>query len=90
MVDSSSHLTNLEFLIFNRSGLCLMHADLQEGAILPCSGQMPVKLSDKTRIANTYWKQLKKTAMEDSYQQEEWFADLNKVEKKLLDDLRSA
>ena len=71
MVDTSSHLTNLEFLIFNRSGLCLMHADLQEGAtgqaILPCSGQMPVKLSDKTRIANTYWKQLKKTAMEDTY-----------------------
>ena len=67
-----------------------MHADLQEGAILPCSGQMPVKLSDKTRIANTYWKQLKATAMGENYQREEWFGDLNKNEKKLLEDLRVA
>ena len=30
-----SQKKNLEFLIFNRSGLCLCHIDLQQGEVLP-------------------------------------------------------
>ena len=67
-----------------------MHADLQEGEILPCSGYLPVKLCDKTRIGGQYWKTLKKEAMVDNYKSNEWYSEMNKNEKKLLEDLRTA
>ena len=30
-------------------------------------------VSDKTTIASVAWKELKETAMEDTYQEEDWF-----------------
>ena len=32
-----AQIQNLEFLIFNKSGLCLLHADLINNEILPCT-----------------------------------------------------
>ena len=38
MVESQqTQIQNLEFLIFNKSGLCLIHADLINNEILPCT-----------------------------------------------------
>ena len=40
MVDASTS-QNIEFLIFNRNGLCLFHADLVASEILPTTSMKP-------------------------------------------------
>ena len=46
MVSSSSR-NNLEFLIFNRSGLCLCHIDLIAGEVLASTSAKPETVTEE-------------------------------------------
>ena len=46
---SADARNNLEFLIFNRSGLCLCHIDLQNGEVLPTTSVKPEEITNEQK-----------------------------------------
>ena len=46
---SADARNNLEFLIFNRSGLCLCHIDLQNGEVLPTTSVKPDEITNEQK-----------------------------------------
>ena len=47
-------------------------------------------LCDRTLIDGVTWANLKPKAMADNYEQEQWYIDLNMVQRRTLEDLRKA
>ena len=49
MVSMETTRSNLEFLIFNRSGLCLCHIDLLQGEVLPTTSNKPEEITQEQK-----------------------------------------
>ena len=52
------------------------------------SKEEPTKISDETIIGGTSWNVLKTKAMQDDYDKQEWFKQLDEDEKDQVDILR--
>jgi hypothetical protein len=48
------------------------------------------KMTDKTKVAKTPWKDLKERVMEEDFRSSAWFEALNRADKYHIESLRTA